>query len=104
MCVSGQGNKGVCGNAEIGPQMARYALAGSAVGLATGLFLTWKYDKHDDKHEDNLAQTHPARGMPLPGALPVQTTDGRWSLVRVWCHRGSSRQLATVHCGGQHNQ
>jgi hypothetical protein len=81
MCVSGQGNKGVCGNAEIGPQMARYALAGSAVGLATGLFLTWKYDKHDDKHEDNLAQTHPARGMPLPGALPVQTTDGRWSLV-----------------------
>jgi hypothetical protein len=81
MCVSGQGNKGVCGNAEIGPQMARYALAGSAVGLATGLFLTWKYDKHDDKHEDNLAQMHPARGMPLPGALPVQTTDGRWSLV-----------------------
>jgi hypothetical protein len=81
MCVSGQGNKGVCGNVEIGPQMARYALAGSAVGLATGLFLTWKYDKHDDKHEDNLAQTHPARGMPLPGALPVQTTDGRWALV-----------------------
>jgi hypothetical protein len=81
MCVSGQGNKGVCGNAEIGPQMARYALAGSAVGLATGLFLTWKYDKHDDKHEDKLAQTHPARGMPLPGVLPVQTTDGRWSLV-----------------------
>jgi hypothetical protein len=81
MCVSGQGNKGVCGNAEIGPQMARYALAGSAVGLATGLFLTWNYDKHDDKNGDRLAQTHPARGMPLPGALPVQTTDGRWALV-----------------------
>ncbi|HJX65585.1 MAG TPA: PEGA domain-containing protein [Polyangia bacterium] len=81
MCVSGQGNKGVCGDVEIGPQMARYALAGSAVGLATGLFLTWNYDKHDDKNGDKLAQTHPARGMPLPGALPVQTTDGRWALV-----------------------
>jgi hypothetical protein len=81
MCISGQTSTGFCGHAQIGPKMARYALAGSAVGLATGLFLTWKYDKHDDKHEDNLAQTHPARGMPLPGALPVQTTDGRWSLV-----------------------
>jgi hypothetical protein len=81
MCVSGQGNKGVCGNVEIGPQMARYALAGSAIGLATGLFLTWNYDKHDDRRDENLAQARPARGMPLPGALPVQTTDGRWSLV-----------------------
>jgi hypothetical protein len=81
MCVSGQGNKGVCGDTEIGPQMARYALAGSAVGLATGLLLTWKYDKHDDKPSDNVAQSRPARGMPLPGALPVQTTDGRWALV-----------------------
>jgi hypothetical protein len=79
MCVSGQGNKGVCGNVEIGPQMARYALAGSAIGLATGLFLTWNYDKHDDKRDENFAQARPA--VPMPGALPVQTTDGRWSLV-----------------------
>lgn len=77
MCVSGRNSQGFCGNAEIGPQMARYALAGSVVGLATGLFLTWNYDKHDEK----LAQARPARGMPLPGALPVQTTDGRWALV-----------------------
>ena len=68
---------GFCANAEIGPKMARYALAGSAVGLATGLVLTWRYDKHND----NLAQGQPARGVPLPGALPVQTTDGRWALV-----------------------
>jgi hypothetical protein len=81
MCVSGQGNKGVCGDTEIGPQMARYALAGSAVGLATGFLLTWKYDKHDDKRDETLAQARPARAMPLPGALPVQTTDGRWALV-----------------------
>jgi hypothetical protein len=81
MCVSGQGNKGVCGDTEIGPQMARYALAGSAVGLATGLLLTWKYDKHDDKRDETLAQARPARAMPLPGALPVQTADGRWALV-----------------------
>jgi hypothetical protein len=81
MCVSGRTSKGFCGNVEIGPQMARYALAGSVVGLATGLFLTWNYDKHDDKHGDRLAQARPTRGMPLPGALPVQTTDGRWALV-----------------------
>jgi len=76
MCVSGQDN-GFCANAEIGPKMARYALAGSAVGLATGLVLTWRYDKHND----NVAQGRSARGVPLPGALPVQTPDGRWALV-----------------------
>ena len=76
MCISGQTSQGFCGNAEIGP-MARYALAGSVVGLATGFFLTWRYDKH----KDNLAQERPARGVPLPGVLPVQTTDGRWALV-----------------------
>jgi hypothetical protein len=77
MCVSGQTSTGFCGNAEIGPKMARYALAGSAVGLAAGVFLTWRYDKHSD----NLAQGQPARSVPLPGVLPVQTTDGRWALV-----------------------
>jgi hypothetical protein len=77
MCVSGQTDKGFCANGDIGPKMARYALAGSAIGLATGYFLTWKYDKHGD----NVAQSSPARGVPLPGALPVQTPDGRWALV-----------------------
>jgi hypothetical protein len=81
MCVSGRNSKGFCGNAEIGPQMARYTLAGSAVGLAIGLFLTWNYDKHDDKHDSKFAQARPAGSLPLPGALPVQTTDGRWALV-----------------------
>jgi hypothetical protein len=57
--------------------MARYALAGSAVGLVTGFFLTWNYDKH----ERTLAQGKPTRGLPLPGALPVQNTDGHWALV-----------------------
>jgi PEGA domain len=79
-CISGRSN-GFCGSAEdsaqFWPNMARYALAGSAVGLATGLVLTWRYDKHND----NLTQGQPARGVPLPGALPVQTTDGRWALV-----------------------
>jgi hypothetical protein len=77
MCVSGQTDKGFCANAEIGPKMARYALAGSAVGMATGLVLTWRYDKHND----NVAQRRSGRGVPLPSALPVQTTDGRWALV-----------------------
>jgi hypothetical protein len=79
-CVSGRKN-GFCGSAEdsaeFWPNMARYALAGAGVGLAAGLLLTWRYDKH---HED-LAQGRPARGVPLPSALPVQTTDGRWALV-----------------------
>jgi hypothetical protein len=79
MCVSGRNSKGWCADTQIGPQMARYALAGSVVGLATGLLLTWKYDKRDDKRDENLAQARPA--VPMPGALPVQTTDGRWSLV-----------------------
>ena len=77
MCVSGQTSTGFCGSAQIGPKMARYALAGSAVGLATGLLLTWRYDKHSD----NLAQGQPVHGVPLPGVLPVQATDGRWALV-----------------------
>ena len=76
MCVSGQSN-GFCGDAAIGPKMARYALGGSVIGLATGWLLTWNYDKHND----NLAQGQPAHGVPLPGVLPVQTTDGRWALV-----------------------
>jgi PEGA domain. len=77
MCVSGRTGKGFCGNTEIGPKTARYALAGSAVGLATGLVLTWRYDKRSD----NVAQGHSSRGVPLPSALPVQTPDGRWALV-----------------------
>ena len=77
MCVSGQTSNGFCGNAQIGPKMARYALAGSAIGLAAGFFLTWRYDKHSD----NPQQGKPATGLPLPSALPVQTTDGRWALV-----------------------
>ncbi len=77
MCVSGQTSSGFCGNAQIGPKMARYALAGSAVGLVAGYLLTWKYDKHND----NPQQGPPARGLPLPSVLPVQTTDGRWALV-----------------------
>ena len=77
MCISGQTSTGFCGHAQIGPKMARYALAGSAVGLAAGFFLTWRYDKQDN----NLAQAQPARGVPLPGVLPVQSTDGRWALV-----------------------
>jgi len=76
MCVSGQSN-GFCGDAAIGPKMARYALGGSVIGLATGWLLTWNYDKHGE----NLTQSQPVRGVPLPGALPVQTTDGRWALV-----------------------
>jgi hypothetical protein len=73
VCRSG----GVCGNAEIGPKMARYALAGSAIGLATGFFLTMRYDKRNDR----VAQQRPAGGLLSPGVLPVQTTDGRWALV-----------------------
>ena len=76
MCVSGQSN-GFCGDAAIGPKMARYALGGSVIGLATGWLLTWNYDKHGE----NLTQSQPARGVPLPGPVPVQTTDGRWALV-----------------------
>jgi hypothetical protein len=68
---------GFCGDAAIGPKMARYALGGSVIGLATGWLLTWNYDTHGE----NLTQGQPARGVPLPGALPVQTTDGRWALV-----------------------
>jgi hypothetical protein len=73
LCRSG----GFCGNVEIGPKMARYALAGSAVGLAAGYLLTWKYDKRDQ----DLPRPRSVRGVPLPSALPVQTTDGRWALV-----------------------
>jgi len=77
----------------------RYALAGSAVGLATGLFLTGN-TTNTTTNTRTISHKRIRPGHALPGALPVQTTDGRWSLVRVWCHRGSSRQLATVHCGG----
>jgi hypothetical protein len=68
---------GFCGNVEIGPKMARYALAGGAVGLAAGFFLTLKYDKRND----SLVRRQPPRGLPIPSALPVQATDGHWALV-----------------------
>jgi len=77
ICFSGRTSAGFCSNVELGREMARYALAGSAVGLATGFFLTWNYDHRND----NLAQSQPTRGMPLPGALPVQTNDGHWALI-----------------------
>jgi hypothetical protein len=73
VCRSG----GFCGNAEIGPKMARYALAGGAIGLAAGFFLTLKYDKRND----SVAQRRPARGLLLPSVLPVQTPDSHWALV-----------------------
>ena len=77
ICFSGRTGNGFCSDATLGPQMARYALAGGAVGLMTGFFLTWKYDSHSD----NIAQGQPTQGVPMPGVLPVQTPDGHWALV-----------------------
>jgi hypothetical protein len=57
--------------------MARYALAGGAIGLAAGFFLTLKYDKRND----SVAERRPARGLILPSVLPVQTPDSHWALV-----------------------
>jgi hypothetical protein len=65
--------KAYCGSTEIGPDMARYALAGGLVGLVTGWVLTMKYDKHEP--------TKQPASVPLPSAIPVQTTDGKWALV-----------------------
>ncbi|HEX7598538.1 MAG TPA: PEGA domain-containing protein, partial [Polyangia bacterium] len=71
---AGSGSAG-CANTEIGPNLARYTLAGSFVGLMTGWVLTMKYDRHD-------SATRPVNGgVPMPSALPVQTTDGSWALV-----------------------
>jgi len=77
ICFSGRTSGGFCSDFEVGPKMARYALAGSAVGLLTGFFLTWNYDKRDD----NLVQRQPTQAIPMPGALPIQTTDGHWALI-----------------------
>ena len=63
-----------CSTPEIGPEMARYTLAGGLVGLVTGWVLTMKYDKHEPTKQ-------PASGVPMPSAIPVQTTDGKWALV-----------------------
>jgi len=72
-------DKQFCGNFELGPEIARYALVGSAVGLAAGWLLTMRYDKHSGEPTEHKPPTPP--GLPMPSALPVQTTDGRWALI-----------------------
>jgi hypothetical protein len=71
---AGSGSNG-CANTEIGPNLARYTLAGSFVGLMTGWILTMKYDRHESANQPGKG------GVPMPSALPVQTTDGSWALV-----------------------
>jgi hypothetical protein len=66
-----------CGGLEVGPDMARYALVGSLVGLAAGWVLTMKYDKPSDDNSDRA----PAGAIPMPGPVPVQTSDGHWQMI-----------------------
>jgi hypothetical protein len=76
VCSSNNGQKG-CGGLVVGPELARYAMAGSLVGLAVGWGLTLRYDKHSG----NPADRKPSGTIPLPGPMPVQTSDGRWEMV-----------------------
>jgi hypothetical protein len=76
-CSAHGGNSNGCGDLEVGPDMARYALAGSLVGLGVGWVLTMKYDKPSDASSDRA----PAGAIPMPGPMPVQTSDGRWQMV-----------------------
>jgi len=64
-------------NAKLNSRTARFALAGAGMGLLAGWLLTMNYD-HD--HE-----TRPERPMvsfiPLPGAVPVESTRGTAELL-----------------------
>jgi hypothetical protein len=66
-----------CANdsAEFSERTARFALAGAGLGLLTGWLLTTSYDKTADPQP-----TQPSRPalsfLPLPGAVPVQSTTG----------------------------
>jgi hypothetical protein len=75
-CSAHGANEKGCGGLDVGRDMARYALAGSLVGLGVGWVLTRGYDKRDDPSGNN-----PTGAIPMPGALPVRTSDGRWQMV-----------------------
>jgi hypothetical protein len=76
-CSAHGDNENGCGTLEVGPDMARYALAGSLVGLAAGWVLTMRYDKSSD----DAAERNPAGALPMPGPMPVRTSDGRWEMI-----------------------
>jgi hypothetical protein len=66
-----------CGGLDVGPDMARYALAGSLVGLAAGWVLTLRYDKPSDDSVGGRATA----ALPMPSAVPVQNREGRWEMI-----------------------
>ncbi len=76
-CSAHGDNQKGCGDLVVGPDMARYALAGSLVGLAMGWVLTLRYDKSAEASLD----PGPSGVVPMPGPMPVQTSDGRWQMV-----------------------
>jgi hypothetical protein len=76
-CSAHGGKETGCGSLELGQDMARYALAGSLVGLAAGWVLTMRYDKSREESADR----NPTGALPMPGPMPVQTSNGRWEMI-----------------------
>jgi hypothetical protein len=65
-----------CGSPSMRARTARYALAGGAIGLASGWLLTLAYDKATEGSSERSAPLP----LPMPSAMPVQTSTG-FSLV-----------------------
>jgi len=76
-CGGHGGNKSGCGNLEVGPNLARYTLAGSLIGLAAGWILTMNYDKRNDTPSEEKS----TGTILMPGPVPVQTSEGRWEML-----------------------
>jgi hypothetical protein len=64
-------------NAQLTSRSARFALAGAGLGLLAGWLLTMSYDRARETRSD-LA---PLSFIPLPGAVPVQSTMGTAELL-----------------------
>jgi hypothetical protein len=66
-----------CNATDLNESTARFALAGSAIGMGLGWLLTMNYDQRGGAASE---RTQPLP-VPVPAALPVQAPGGQTSLV-----------------------
>lgn len=78
-CISDLGSGTSAGDKcrfESRPTIARAALAGTAIGLGVGWFLTRRYDPPNQPASPSIVAL-----LPVPGALPVETPEGRMRVI-----------------------
>ena len=77
LCTRAGGHCANDNNATLDHRTARFALVGASLGLFTGWLLTVNYDR-DSQQRSELP---PLSFIPLPGAVPVESTSGTAELL-----------------------